>query len=513
MYTRKLALTATLLTLGACSSVQQDFSQENAELKERLKEQQFSLEQNEQRISALSVELSSAQTGSTQSSQIALQDSLLPPNAKSGECYARVWVEPQYRTITETYVAREASEDVSIQPAVYDWDVKSVLVSEASEKRIAIPAQYGFEEQTIKVSDGVRQWRTKLSSVAPIANQNTLEAARRGGINLDTAPVNSCYHEHYVAPEYTYDTERVLVSEASEKIELSKPVFETVEERVLVKEATTKLVTVPASYETVTEQVLDKPAHTVWKKGSGPIQRIDAATGEIMCLVEVPATYKAVSRRVLKSAASTQTIEIPAEYKTVKVRRQVSAGQENRIAIPAKYKDIKKKVLAKDGAYVWHEVHDKSMSKESRTGQRICLTEQEPQYKTVKRRVVTKAAGYRTETIPAVYKDVKVRKLVSAAKEIRNVIPAIEKTVSRQELEQKGHMQWRSILCETNMTTDRLRQIQVALDERGYNPGKIDGVIGRETIEAVNKFQKDKDLPVDRYLNIETLKALGVSAK
>ncbi|WP_299974097.1 peptidoglycan-binding domain-containing protein [uncultured Pseudoteredinibacter sp.] len=513
MYTKKLALTATLLSLGACSSVQQDFSQENAELKERLKEQTFSLEQREQRITDLNAELSAARSSGTQSSQIALTDSLLPPNAKSGECYARVWVEPQYRTITESYVAREASEEVSIQPAVYDWDVKSVLVKEATEKRIAIPAEYGFEEQTIKVSDGVRQWRTKLSGSAPKANQNTLEAARRGGINLDTAPVNSCYHEHYIAPEYTYETERVLVSEASEKIELSEPVFETVEERVLVKEATTKLITVPATYETVTEQVLDKPAHTVWKKGTGPIQRIDAATGEIMCLVEVPATYKAVSRRVLKTAATTKTVEVPAEYKTVKVRRQVSAAQENRISIPAKYKDVKKRVLAKDGSYVWHEVHDKTMSKESRTGQQICLTEEAPQYKTVKRRVVTKAAGFRTETIPAVYKDVKVRKLVSAAKEIRNVIPAIEKTVSRQELLKKGQMEWRSILCETNMTTDRLRQIQVSLDERGYNPGKIDGVIGRETMEAVNKFQRDKDLPVDRYLNIETLQALGVSAK
>ena len=56
-----------------------------------------------------------------------------------------------------------------------------------------------------------------------------------------------------------------------------------------MKAASTRLETVPAQYETVTEEVLVRPAYTTWKKGTGPIQRIDQATGEIMCLVEVPA--------------------------------------------------------------------------------------------------------------------------------------------------------------------------------------------------------------------------------
>lgn len=313
MYSKRIVLTAALFSLGACSSIQQDYSQENAELKAQLKQQQSNLEQREQRISELSAQLGGVNEVDGSGSRFSPQGSLLPPNAKSGECYARVWVEPEYRTINETYVAREASEELSIQPAVYDWEVKRVLVKEASEKRIAIPAVYGFEEQRIKVSDGERQWRTSLVSTSAVAHSNTLEAARRGGIDLDNASVNSCYHEHYVAPEYGYDSGRVLVSEASEKIETSDAVFETVEDRVLVKEATTRLLTVPAVYETVSEQVLDKPAHTVWKKGSGPIQRIDAATGEIMCLVEVPATYKTVKRRVLKAPASTKTVEVPAE--------------------------------------------------------------------------------------------------------------------------------------------------------------------------------------------------------
>lgn len=507
----QFALIGILATLGGCSSMQQD--DKTAELQEQLRKQGEALESREQRISALNAELQQSRQTSTQTTEISLGDSLLPPGAKSGECYARVWAEPEYRTISEQYTAREASEEVTIQPAAYEWEMTNVLVKEASEKRIPVPAQYGFEEQTIQISEESRVWRNKLGSNSPVAKQATLDAAKRGGIDLINAPVESCYHEHYIQPEYNTVSERVLVSEASERIEASAPVYETVEQRVLVSEASSKLITVPASYETVTEQVLDKPAHTVWKKGTGPVQRLDAATGEIMCLVEVPASYKTVSRRVLVSPATTRTVDIPAEYKTVEVRREVSAGKEQRIAIPAEYKDIKKRVLSADGSYVWHEVHDKTMSRESRTGQQICLTETPAKYRTVKRKVVTQPASFRTEVIPAVYNDVKVRKLVSAAKEIRTTIPADVKTVSRQELVKKGHMEWRSILCETNMTTDRLRQIQVALKDRGYEPGKIDGVIGLETIAAVNKFQKDNNLPVDRYLNIDTLKALDVSTK
>jgi len=74
-------------------------------------------------------------------------------------------------------------------------------------------------------------------------------------------------------------------------------------------------------------------------------------------------------------------------------------------------------------------------------------------------------------------------------------------------------MSWRSILCDTNMTTSRIADIQRALISAGYDIGstKVDGVIGSDTIRAVNAFQRDNNLPVDKYLNIETVEALGVS--
>lgn len=42
-----------------------------------------------------------------------------------------------------------------------------------------------------------------------------------------------------------------------------------------------------------------------------------------------------------------------------------------------------------------------------------------------------------------------------------------------------------------------VRQIQIALKNAGYNPGTIDGKMGKNTREAIKAFQKAKGLAVD----------------
>lgn len=70
-------------------------------------------------------------------------------------------------------------------------------------------------------------------------------------------------------------------------------------------------------------------------------------------------------------------------------------------------------------------------------------------------------------------------------------------------------MEWRPVLCETNMTGDIITTIQKALAEEGYNPGSIDGLIGRGTLTALERFQKDKKLP-QGGITYATLEALGI---
>jgi hypothetical protein len=127
-----------------------------------------------------------------------------------------------------------------------------------------------------------------------------------------------------VPPEYQEAEERVMVKPATKRLETVPATFEEIEERVLVRQATTRLEAVPATYRKVTERVLVRPAYSVWKRSSELTaaeraqQKIDPSAGDILCLVEVPAEYKEVTREVLETAAATREVTVPAEYATVK---------------------------------------------------------------------------------------------------------------------------------------------------------------------------------------------------
>jgi hypothetical protein len=507
--TRPLMTAVGLSLLVGCASQQASDMDMSMASAQELAAKSAELDKRASALARQEAELASMKSASMSAGNSVTGD-LLPVDAKSGECYARVWVEPKFKSVSQTVLSSEASETVSIIPARYEMMTEQVLVSEADYRIETKPATYRTESERRLVSAASTQWMTSLKHGAAPANHELLMAAKKGGIDLDSAAAGMCFHEHYIPAQYGYENETVLVKEAHETVSVSQPQYRMVEQQVLVKEASTVLNTMPAKYKTETDQVVDVAAHTIWKKGTGPIQKINEATGEIMCLVEVPATYKTISRRVIASAAMTQKVDVPAVYKTVQVRELVSGAQEIRNEVPAVYNNVKVKKQLADVAFTWHEIHNKEHPAATRTGNQVCLTETPAIYKTVTSTVVASAAASHRVEIPAVYKTVEVNKLVSSAQEVRTDIPAEYKTVTTQELASEGFMEWRSILCKTNMTSSTIADIQRALIERDYNPGRVDGVIGSDTVGALNSFQRDNDLPVGKYFNMESIKALGV---
>ena len=64
--------------------------------------------------------------------------------------------------------------------------------------------------------------------------------------------------------------------------------------------------------------------------------------------------------------------------------------------------------------------------------------------------------------------------------------------------------------CSADITPAFYRQVQQALNDKGYDAGPVDGQIGARTKAALVKFQRDNNLPIGS-MDIETLKALGVN--
>jgi len=236
-------------------------------------------------------------TGVAESQDVSSDNiSLYPPDAKPGECYAKVLVPARYDTISEKVVKREASEKVAIIPAKYEWVEERILTKESTETLTVVPAVY--------------RW---------------------------------------------------------------------VEERVMVEPASTRLVPVPAQYESVSERVLDRPEQTVWKKGRGPIEKIDNTTGEILCLVIEPATYKSINRTIVKTPASTRSVDVPAVFKTVRkqvvdrpaevrkstvpaaystirVRKMVEPAREQRVSLPVEFQTVTKRVKVTSERLSWQPI-------------------------------------------------------------------------------------------------------------------------------------------------------------
>ena len=445
----------------------------------------------------------------TASPSIAIEDATdTLPNAQPGECYAKVMTPPQFKTETKTVVTREASQKIEIVPAKYETVTEKVLVSEASTKLVPVPAVYETKKEIVEVRPARVGFVTGSLKSNLAANPQILRAAADGGVNLDSAPVGKCYHEHFQAAKYETKTERMLVAEASETVSVIPAKYEMVTEKVLVTPASTKLVEVPATYETIEEKVLVEAAKSVWKKGRGLVERLDNSTGDIMCLVEVPAKYKVVKKRVVKTPATTKTVEIPAKYNNVQVRKLKADAQEVRKEQPAKYKEVAKQVKISDDKYVWHPVETPG-NFGPKTGNVICKRNFPAKTETVVRRVVKTPATFTKVEVPAKYTTKKVRKLVSAATEKRISIPEETNTVSQRVKVSDARLEWKSVLCETNMSPGVITSVQRALKSAGFDPGPVDGVIGRGTLTAVDAFQQKKGL-ASGGLTYDTLKALGV---
>src|SRR4030095_3012132 len=60
------------------------------------------------------------------------------------------------------------------------------------------------------------------------------------------------------------------------------------------------------------------------------------------------------------------------------------------------------------------------------------------------------------------------------------------------------------------LSKDDMRKVEEALKAKGYNPGKIDGVVDDTNRAAIRSFQKDKTLPITGTVDSRTAQELGV---
>ena len=237
-----------------------------------------------------------AATMAVASAQIAMAEDLFPPNAKAGECYARVLAPAQYATESKQVLVKEAAEKLTVIPAQYEWVEESILVKEETEELTVIPATYKTIEETIMVEP-----EKKVMIPVPATYKNVEERIM-------------------IKPGYTtWKKGRGLIEKVSDT---------TGEIMCLVE--------VPPEYKTVTKRVIDQAASVREET--------------------VPAKFATIKKRVIDQPASVKKTTIPAIHKTVKVRKLVSEAKTEKEDIPATYATVTESKLVTESALQWRPV-------------------------------------------------------------------------------------------------------------------------------------------------------------
>ena len=92
----------------------------------------------------------------------------------------------------------------------------------------------------------------KLSLIA-VAVVTSAQAAAIDGDDLPPAQPGQCFTKAFFPAKYATSTERVLASQASEKVQIIPAKYGWGTEKIKVTDGTQRTVTVPATYKTVYE--------------------------------------------------------------------------------------------------------------------------------------------------------------------------------------------------------------------------------------------------------------------
>ena len=132
-------------------------------------------------------------------------------------------------------------------------------------------------------------------------------------------------------------------------------------------------------------------------------------------------------------------------------------------------------------------------------------------YETVSYQKLASDAATTSADIAAQYTTRSYKKLANAAATTVTETPAQYNSVTKTNLVTPGGFtEWREVVCDADITPALYRRVQQALNDKGYNVGAVDGIIGAGTKAQLVKFQRDNNLPIGQ-LDVETLKALGVN--
>jgi hypothetical protein len=436
------------------------------------------------------------------------QTNYLPPGAQPGKCYANCFIPDQYQSMTEQVVSKAETERLIAQPAVLHPATRQLVIKEEARRLLPYPAEFQTVTEQVVVREASKRY------VLVPAEYETNPAPGSAAVPEKRLVI--------VPAEFRTDTLRIAIKEETRRYIAEPAEYETVNETYEIEPAYTRFEVFEPKFETRTDRIVTKPAGMQWIRRKADPNCLQGSADDcfVWCLVDVPAEYQTVVRRVnlgcdgtgTPDAGCLRTIPVPAKTAPVTVRKVKKAARVREEVIPGEYKTLVRQVLVK-APEVREETVTPAAGAPVRVVKKQATVREElvpAEYLALTRQVIKTPPGFREEVIPAEYKTVSVKELKSPAATRSEIVPAEYATITRRVLEKPGGFtEWREVLCGERITGYTIGQIQRALKERGYYQGPIDNQMGGKTKTSLTKFQQDRGLPVGN-LDFETLNALGI---
>jgi len=438
----------------------------------------------------------------------------MPIAAKAGQCFTKSFYPPQYTKVTKIkstkkVLLNDASIKYEVIPAKYTMYEEKVKISDGKEKIITTPAVYKTVYERILIEPEKQVWRKSLNNAAEEAFNSCVQSASASGMDISNARVGTCFYEHFQAEKYINTTSKILSSEASERVVVTPATYTTVLKKIVTDSTSVKLLPSGAVYKKVEDKVMIAPAKAEWKKTICGDKGCNQS--EVVCLIEVPATYKKITKRIVLQPAVTKSVPVSPIVKTLKIEKMLSPARSERIAIPPKYTTISQRKKIEDSKYYWSDASAQYASSRIKNQcNKICLTATPAKYKKVAKQVLVTPVSVRKVKTPAKYTMVQIKRIEQKASYKKIVIPEEYITVVTERERTKGYAKWMPMICEEMLTPSIIKKVQRALQFNGFYNGTIDGVWSLVTKSSVRAYQKEKGLAVTNKLSIETMRALAV---
>ncbi|WP_070884188.1 peptidoglycan-binding domain-containing protein [Pseudomonas argentinensis] len=276
-----------------------------------------------------------------------------------------------------------------------------------------------------------------------------------------------CWVHAQVRPRPVQSTQEVVVKDSVNKITVTPAELEKGFKQVVAREGTKTYRIEPPTYRVVSEQVKIRP--------------------EVKRYIVVPAVYEDVKETVTLEEAKT----VLDQCRAAGTRYSSSTGAMSFCArqVPAKQEVVKVKKLV--------------------SPETVRVETDPAQYKSVTRWIVDKPAQAVEVTLDPEYTKVASTEVVRPVEANQIILPEEKRQLQVTRFEGNPRIVSRQTICDPDINDDLVTRLQQSLVKRGFNPGRVDGKLGKRTLDALTEFQTANGLAVGA-LTLESLTALEV---